>query len=653
MTGSCPKPSRTMITEIVIVRHPVSACVPVNHKVTLRVRAEGTGILSYQWFSEDEKEVPGGTQADLTIRASKTQRYVCRVNDPFHNYIFSEWVKVKVLDIDKSGLPVDWQGEPHIAINPKPQAVQQGTNLSLRCAAFGIPTPHYQWYRNGQPLLDKTSDVLQIDGVTAEHGGSYLCSISNVLEERWTEPIDVDIVQPDQHPHAALTATDKIALLIGNLNYRYHPGLMAPIMDVHELANLLQQLGFRVVSLLDLTREEMMAAIDKFIQLLDRGVYGLFYYAGHGYEHAGRNYLVAVDAPQPYQTKNCVCVQRVMHQMQERQTAMSVILLDTCRKWYNQGCIPSVIKPLGPNGNTVYGYATCEDAEAYEVQDGGKSTGIFTKYLNKHILQADKVTHVLERVSEDVGKDRLVSGKQAVEIKHTMKEPRSLTDKVRTTGHTRELHLRDVCWRQANELPRKKQLTFLCGVEVEVSFSALFSNVLVAFATIKTTPDHTQDCTVMLSSNPAMEDIFSRSGRSEEMDSLLFNETHNPDCTLRLCSLQKLKESVVVKVDLHYTHKDSNLRHTESQQVDIGKPLVASCKLNRENRAGKDRKTDGAKVQSMSQISRSKSPQHQALAAPHRHFTRKAECAAKTATTRSNEPEENDENELQDFRPYE
>uniref|UniRef100_A0A3B5MTI9 MALT paracaspase 3 n=1 Tax=Xiphophorus couchianus TaxID=32473 RepID=A0A3B5MTI9_9TELE len=569
---------------IVIVRHPVSVCVPVNHKVTLRVRAEGKGILSYQWFSEDEKEVPGGTQADLTIRASKTQRYVCRVNDHFHNYVFSEWVKVKVLDIDKS------QGEPHIAINPKPDTVQLGTKLTLRCAAFGIPTPHYQWYRNGQPLLDKTSDILQ-----AEHGGSYLCSISNVLEERWTEPVDINI-------------TDKVALLIGNLNYSCHPGLMAPVMDVHELGNLLQQLGFRVVSLLDLTRQEMMAAIDKFIQLLDRGVY-LFYYAGHGYEHAGRNYLVAVDAPQPYQTKNCVCVQRVMNQMQERQTAMSVILLDTCRK-YNQGCIPSVIKSLRPNGNTVYGYA-CEDAEAYEVQDGGKSTGIFTKYLNKHILQEAKVTHVLERVSE-VGKDPLVTGKQAVEIKHTMKEPRSLKDKVRTAGHTRELHLRNVCWRQAN-LPRKKQLTFLCGVKVEVSFSALFSNVLVAFATIKTTPDQTQDCTVMLSSNPAMEDIFSRPGRSEDMDSLLLNETLNPDCTLRLCSLQKLKESVVLKVDLHYTNKDSNLRHTESQQVDIGKPLVASCKLYRENHT-RDKKTNGATAQTTGNISPSKSQQHQNLA---------------------------------------
>ncbi|KAM9352115.1 mucosa-associated lymphoid tissue lymphoma translocation protein 1 [Symphorus nematophorus] len=646
MTGSNLTPCRIMIREIVIVRHPVSLCVPVNYKVTLSVRAEGTGTLHYQWFTEDEKEVFGGTEADLTITARKTQLYVCRVNDNFCNCVFSEWVKVKVLDIDKSGLPVHWQGEPHIAVNPKPQTVQQGTKLTLRCAAFGIPTPHYQWYRNGQPLLDKTGDTLQIERATAEHGGSYLCSISNVLEERWTEAVDVDIVQMDQLPPAALTATDKVALLIGNMNYSNHPDLMAPIMDVHELANLLQQLGFRVVSLLDLTREEMLAAIDKFIQLLDRGVYGLFYYAGHGYEHAGRNYLVAVDAPQPYRTENCVCVQRIMLSMQRRRTALSVILLDTCRKWYNQDCIPSCIMPLGPTGNTVYGYATCEDAEAFEVQDGGKSTGIFTKYLNAHILQTEKVTHVLEQVSEDLGKDPLVTGKQVMEIKHTLKEPRSLADPVRTTGHTRELHLRDACWREANKLPRKKRRMFPCGVEVEVSFSALFSNVLVVFATVKTTGPQTQDCTVTLSSIPPMEDIFSGPGRSEEMDSLLFQNTDNPDCILRLCALQRLTKSLVIKLDLHYTHTDSKLRRTESQLVDIEKPLVASCKLYRRSHAAAAKKQEGASAQSMGKIPSSK-PLHQT--GPCRPFTRKAECAAKVAVTKSNEPEENDENELPDF----
>lgn len=51
-------------------------------------------------------------------------------------------------------------------------------------------------------------------------------------------------------------------------------------------------------------------------------------------------------------------------------------------------------------------------------------------------------------------------------------------------------------------LPRKKQMLFLCGVEVEVSFSALYTNVLVVFATLKSIDSHTQDCTVTLSSIP-------------------------------------------------------------------------------------------------------------------------------------------------------
>lgn len=70
------------------------------------------------------------------------------------------------------------------------------------------------------------------------------------------------------------SATDKVALLIGNLNYSHHPSLMAPTMDVYELAQHLRQLEFRVVSLLDLSKEEMNAAIEKFLQLLDKGVYG-------------------------------------------------------------------------------------------------------------------------------------------------------------------------------------------------------------------------------------------------------------------------------------------------------------------------------------------------------------------------------------------
>lgn len=48
-------------------------------------------------------KVAGGTEADLSITARKTRLYVCRVNDQFGKAVFSDWVKVKVLDIDKTG----------------------------------------------------------------------------------------------------------------------------------------------------------------------------------------------------------------------------------------------------------------------------------------------------------------------------------------------------------------------------------------------------------------------------------------------------------------------------------------------------------------------------------------------------------------------
>ncbi|KAJ8248783.1 hypothetical protein GJAV_G00227680 [Gymnothorax javanicus] len=652
-----------MISDIIILQHPVSACVPQNYQVTLSVRAVGKGPLCYQWFQAEE-EVPGGTKPDLVLEAQRNQQYVCRVNDQHCNCVFSEWVKVKVYDIPKPLCkpPGLWQGEPLIAVNPTSQSVRRGSKATLQCSAFGIPAPCFQWYRNGNPLPGRNRETLQIENVDGDHTGWYLCSVSNVLEEKWTEPAEIRIVVPDQPVAKKLTATDKVALLIGNLNYAKHPALMAPMMDVHELANLLRQLGFRVVSLLDLTKGEMLSAVDAFLQLLDRGVYALFYYAGHGYECSGRNYLVPIDAPAPYRPENCVSVQSVMRHMQERHTALNVILLDTCRKWYNQNAALSEIRSLAPLGNTVYGYATCEDAEAFEVQDGERSSGIFTKYLNKHILRAEKITHVLELVSEDLGRDPLVTGKQVVEIRHTLKDPRTLNDPIRTTGHTTELRIRDLSWRRANELPERRTLAFPCGAEVELSFSALFSNVIIIFASVKSTGRGVLDCDLSLRSNPVMEDVFSNLGRLERMDSLLLSDNRNPDCSLRLCGLQKLQKCLVIEVDLHYTHSDSQKRLTESKQEDVGKPLVARCELHwwklpegSANREGRERREVATSCHSIDHKASYRQPPRQPQARPCRPSTRKAENAwkypvavSKHPAPRSNEPEENDENEILD-----
>lgn len=61
-------------------------------------------LISNFLLSFTHAKVAGGTEADLRVRARQTQLYVCRVNDKLGNSVFSDWVKVKVLDIDKTGL---------------------------------------------------------------------------------------------------------------------------------------------------------------------------------------------------------------------------------------------------------------------------------------------------------------------------------------------------------------------------------------------------------------------------------------------------------------------------------------------------------------------------------------------------------------------
>ncbi|XP_027553858.1 mucosa-associated lymphoid tissue lymphoma translocation protein 1-like isoform X2 [Neopelma chrysocephalum] len=532
---------------ITITEQPVSVSVPVGYSFTLRCRAEGHTLLEYQWFCQhqsDSCQIPGATNPDLPIIAEQTQLYTCRVNDLYRNVVFSDWVKVEVHQCVARGLPPRlWRGEPVIILNPTEQRVEVGKPLQLQCAAMGAPAPCYQWYRNGNLLEQHKRKKLWITHAKVSDSGTYLCCASNSHGEHWTNAVDVHVGTCGSEK---FFATGKIALLVGNNRYQHHPNLMAPVKDVFELSRLLEQLGFQVVSLLDLNKAEMAAAVSQFLQLLEKGVYAIFYYAGHGYEHLGRNYMVPVDAPQPYAPENCISVQRILQKMQQQQTALNIILLDTCRKWYNPGRALSQVQPLEPWGNTVYGYATSEDAEAYELQDGEFSSGIFMKYLKKHILKEKKVTHMLEDVLEDIGRDALVTGKQVMEIKHTLKEARSLTDPICPPGAGAER------WGHSHE-PLSRTLTFPCGARAELRFLRLFSNLMSVCAKLQPPPAHIAAPRLLLCQPPEMEAVaMQRESRLDHVETLLASvyKWEEQDCVFQLCGLQKIQEGQPVDLAL-------------------------------------------------------------------------------------------------------
>ncbi|XP_061623026.1 mucosa-associated lymphoid tissue lymphoma translocation protein 1 isoform X2 [Phyllopteryx taeniolatus] len=599
-----------------IIIQPQSVSLLCGHNLRLSCHAVGQSPVQYQWFKSKE-EVPNGSCPELAISGIHVKDggfYICRVNcgDTFQ---FSQWAQVDVLDVSTScGQNIQsLAGRLKVAVQPRPQQLLVGATLQLEGGVVGRPIPRYQWHRDGAPVPDATRRKLTIPNATQDHQGRYRCEIISGGERTWTNEVEVVIAPrtlvqisgamecseddvyaigggstdfllnsiPEQ-----LYATDKVALLIGNLSYQNHPQLKAPMVDVYDLTNVLRQLDFKVVSLLDLTESEMRNAVHQFLLLLHKGVYGLLYYAGHGYENYGNSFMVPVDAPNPYRSANCLCVQSILMLMQEKETGLNVFLLDMCRKRnFHDDSTHNVI--LRVTANIVFGYATCQDAEAFELSSSSFTNGVFVKFLKKRLLDDEKITVVLDRVAEDMGQFDATRGKQALEIRSSLSERRALTDPV-LPGPTDLLHSQQ--WAKAHELPESMYLDFECGAQIKLGFAAEFSNVLVMYTHIVRKPPDLLLCQAHVTDFPQELDVDPKEMNKttpEDTGVYLLSSSLPQHCLYtRLCSLQKLKEELVFNVCLRGAtaamDADDSVCWTES--VDIGKPLIARLDLHQATR---------------------------------------------------------------------
>jgi uncharacterized caspase-like protein len=133
---------------------------------------------------------------------------------------------------------------------------------------------------------------------------------------------------------AAATPEARTALLIGNSGYTHSP-LINPRNDARDLAKVLDSLGFEVEVLIDSNKEKMTEAIFEFgDRLRKRGGVGFFYYAGHGMEVGGENYLIPVGAEIPserYVKLRGVPMGEVTTGLANARNKMNIVVLDACR----------------------------------------------------------------------------------------------------------------------------------------------------------------------------------------------------------------------------------------------------------------------------------------------------------------------------------
>jgi uncharacterized caspase-like protein len=129
------------------------------------------------------------------------------------------------------------------------------------------------------------------------------------------------------------TAEKRVALVMGNSAYQHTAPLKNPSNDATDMAAQLRQLGFDVIDGTDLSKAEMEQRIRAFADKLNGADVGLFFYAGHGLQIDGRNFLAPVDAKLRSDTDldfEAVDLKLVLKQL-ERNSRISIVFLDACR----------------------------------------------------------------------------------------------------------------------------------------------------------------------------------------------------------------------------------------------------------------------------------------------------------------------------------
>ncbi len=226
----------------------------------------------------------------------------------------------------------------------------------------------------------------------------------------------------------------RVALVIGNANYQSAPKLANPDNDARSMAQLLTSAGFDVTEATDLTRNDMLKAVQDFsAKVAARGpkTVAMVYYAGHGVQLAGENYLLPVDAkiatPEDLDGNSLRLVD-LMGTLETIPSRMRIVVLDACRNNPFPG-VNDKSRGLAivdaPNGSIV-GYST---APGMEAQDGDNNHSPYTSAFLRRAREPNlPIEQLFKRVRLDVN--------DATEGRQTPWESSSLTSEFYFFGDT-------------------------------------------------------------------------------------------------------------------------------------------------------------------------------------------------------------------------
>ena len=188
-----------------------------------------------------------------------------------------------------------------------------------------------------------------------------------------------------------VSADKRIALVIGNADYK-NAALNNPVNDATDMAKALKNTGFNVDVRINSNRKQMREAIRSFGDKLRQADVGLFYFAGHGIQIKGRNYLVPIAADvfaaDEVQDES-IDASAVLRKMESAGNAINIVILDACRNNPFARSFRNLDNGLarmdGPVGSFI-AYATAPGSVA---ADGEGRNGLYTEHLLKALNSPD------------------------------------------------------------------------------------------------------------------------------------------------------------------------------------------------------------------------------------------------------------------------
>lgn len=227
-----------------------------------------------------------------------------------------------------------------------------------------------------------------------------------------------EVPPPDETPNLpdlnTLPPGKRVALVMGNSDYRHAPLLPNPKNDATRLTQTLKRLGFSVIVGLDQDKVAMEGTVRSYVRAIQGADVALFFYAGHAMQMDGKNYLIPIDAKLEDATAvdfETIELGTILNYM-NAPGRLSIALLDACRdnplarRFRGLGTSRSgyvgrgLAAPEAGGGNVLIGFATAPGEVAL---DGDEDNSPFTAALLKHIETPGlEIEIMMKRVKADV-----------------------------------------------------------------------------------------------------------------------------------------------------------------------------------------------------------------------------------------------------------